>query len=296
MIEIIKTSFPLFFIISIGFIIKKLKIANKNWINVLNKFVLYLGMPSIIIQSFITIQKIDSSSFFINSLIIFLMTFAIIILFKFIKIKKEIANAYIACSVVGNIAYFGFPYISSIIPNSNAQISLVITSFLIILLLFVIGYLEYMHIKKISSKFFIDIIKNPLIISVIIGFILFKTSITIPPFLIKTLSLMSGSATPVALISLGIFLEQGIKFDNLFFHALIISFVKLLVVPLTFFFIVKGNSNYIISIIESAMPVAITPFILTQIYPINKKVVLESIIISTIFSVITLPFITSLLI
>jgi predicted permease len=45
----------------------------------------------------------------------------------------------------------------------------------------------------------------------------------------------------------------------------------------------------------AAMPVAITPFVLSEIYDLDKKIVVTSIIISTILSIISIPMIIYLL-
>jgi hypothetical protein len=48
------------------------------------------------------------------------------------------------------------------------------------------------------------------------------------------------------------------------------------------------------SLIESAMPLAITPFALADTYELDKEFIARSIVLSTIVAVLTLPFWISL--
>ena len=55
-----------------------------------------------------------------------------------------------------------------------------------------------------------------------------------------TIDLLAGSAGPVALVTLGMFLVKKVEFDKDFFHAVIITSIKLLLLPLIFFIIDKN--------------------------------------------------------
>ncbi|MCM2326053.1 MAG: AEC family transporter, partial [Candidatus Woesearchaeota archaeon] len=178
-------------------------------------------------------------------------------------------------------------------PGSEQTVSLVIASSLIVLFGFILAYLEYTKTEKISLGLFRNLIKNPLVLAVLVGFILSMLHFKSPFILDKALTMLASSASPTALVALGIFLIRHIKWDMALMHAVIITAMKLLVLPLIFFLL---DRNMAIVVLEAAMPVAVTTFTLAEQYPMKKETVLYAIILSTVFSAITLPMISSFLI
>jgi len=278
---------------TIGAILKKTNIAKDSWVPILNNFALYVAFPALIIKSFNSVsEKLYFSDFVLTSSIIFLSSIFLLLLLSLTKLPKKIKNTYFLCSIVGNIAYIGFPFISAILPGQEGKLSMVVASFLFILYTFVIFILEK---NSESKKFnFLNMLKNPLLLAVIFGIITLK--ISLPDIFLQTVNILAGAATPSALVAIGIFLMKKISFNKEFYHALSLSFVKLIIVPTFFIFLNKFISLDPIILIELSMPVALTPFALSEKYNLDKDIILYSIIISTIVSLVTLPLITSFII
>lgn len=85
---------------------------------------------------------------------------------------------------------------------------------------------------------------------------------------LKTIDLLAGGATPIILISLGIFLARGLPKSIEYKHVIGLIGLKLIV-----------------------MPLAITPFILGELYPMERELIAFSIVISCVLAVFTLPLI-----
>jgi predicted permease len=304
MVSIILTIIPLFLIIAVGAFTKWIKFTNDEWINILNKFALYAAFPALIFSS-LTNASIKGNSIdykiILYNLILLIVLFFIIYLICFIfKIEKKLRNTYILCILFGNVAYLGFPYISSIISGQEAQISIIIATYVFITFTFGIWILESTLHKKANIKEMIkEMIKNPLLLSVILGIIALQAHIIIPDYINKALQMLGSSASPIVLFALGIFLVRKIKLNKKLLHSLIIASIKIIFVPILFIIVnlifIKNNS-FDISIIESGMPTAITVFALSQKYPLEKEIIVYTTIIGTILSAITLPIITSLVI
>jgi len=113
------------------------------------------------------------------------------------------------------------------------------------------------------------------------------------PFVVtKTVDLLAGGAMPIILISLGIFLARKLPKNIDFRHVAGLISLKLLVMPLLFFiyFAFAGKGEILaISVLEAGMPLAITPFILAELYPMEKELIALSIVISCFLSLVTLP-------
>ena len=115
-----------------------------------------------------------------------------------------------------------------------------------------------------------------------------------------SINMIAASVTPVVLIVIGLFIGRT-KIGALkrWIPVFAFSFMTLIVLPALFYYgvILAGTSpvsEHGPSIIEAAMPLAITPFALAETYNLNKGFIARSIVLSTILSVVTIPFWTSL--
>jgi predicted permease len=296
MSEILATTMQFFVIIGLGAAIRPF-IDKHKWIEVLNKYGLFIGFPAIIVTSLTKVKDysvFDFNIVFANLLILIISIAFILIVTRFTKLSRDIKNTYVICTFFGNVAYLGFPFISGLFPGSSGFISIIVAVYIFIV--FTIGVLILDLSKKENSVKIIPIInnlfKNPLLISVLAGVALVILKITIPPVLRNPLEMIASSASPVVLLSLGIFISRKIELNKSFLHGTIISTYKLIVLPLIFVLAFKlfnfSGSAVSISVIEAAMPLAITPFALAEVYPLDKEIVAMTVIISTIFSLFTL--------
>ncbi len=289
---------PLFLVIFLGSLFRILNIADDSWVAVLNNYALHLAFPAMIIGSFLRIENagIGFRLFYINSAILFFISLLIIFSLKLLKLSQEKINTFLICITFGNVGYLGIPFVSLIVNGSAEKISIVLGSTLFIIFTFNLWYIE--KSSKNNSNIFLKLAKNPLILSVALGILVNYLRIRLPGFIISTISLVSGSGSAVALFAIGIFLVKEIKINKEFFDSLIISALKLAALPALFIIAAKYFSlpyaDMAVSVIESGMPVAITPFALAEAYNLNKKTVLYSIILSTGFSIISLPILSAL--
>ena len=117
---------------------------------------------------------------------------------------------------------------------------------------------------------------------------------------LRALEMTSVSVTPIVLIVIGIFIGNS-KIGKLleWIPIFIFSLLTLIILPAGFYYGVKlfgySPSVFSSSIIEAAMPLAITPFALADRYNLDKKFIARSIALSTTLSVISLPFWISIL-
>lgn len=111
----------------------------------------------------------------------------------------------------------------------------------------------------------------------------------------QSLDLVAASVTPTVLVVMGLFIgRSGIGSWKDWWPALLFSLVTLLLLPVLFYGAVQFCRIppfwFSSSIIMAAMPLAITPFALAERYQLDRNFIARSIVLSTILSVITLPF------
>lgn len=301
MLDIFITIAPFFIIIAIGSILR-LIIANDKWIEVLNKLGLYVGFPSIVISSFMDIDsnnEIEGRVIVYNFAILTALIVLALLITRLLRIEKTICNTYMVSSIFGNIAYLGFPFVTTIIPGSEGIVSIHIAIYLVVIFTLVVFILERSngHSQKKTARLALNISTNPLLVSVFIGVGISYFKINVPSILKNTIEMIASAASTLVLIALGIFIIRKIHFNRDLLHAVCITTIKIIIVPIIFLIIYSQCSlgpQFKVSILQSAMPLAITPFALAEIYPLDKQIIAISILLSTAVSAITLTIFASL--
>ena len=290
---IIQTLLPLILLVILGWVLKK-TIADDSWTTVLNKLAVYLLFPALIFSGMIKVklETIDDFSFIYGNFILLVaIIFTLYFGLKYLGLKKSMVNTYVISVFFGNVGYLGVPIVSSIVPDGQGLVSMHVALYTLILFTFGIGVLEFSVHKKLSSKILVDALKNPLLLAVLIAIVLLATDTKLPFVVLKTIDLLAGGATPIILISLGLFLARELPKVE-YKHVVGLVGLKLFVVPMIFllYFYLAGKSEVLaISVLEAGMPMAITPFILAELYPMEREIIAIGIVVSCLLSVFTLP-------
>jgi len=293
---IIQTLLPLMLLVALGAVLKK-TIANDAWTEVLNKLAIYLLFPALIFSGMVKVElkSIDDFSFIYANFIILVLIIATLYgVTKSLGFTKRMTNTYVISVFFGNIGYLGFPILSSLLPGYEGIVSMHIALYTLILFTFGVGVLEFSVHQKIEAKILKDTLKNPLLVAVLVSIVILMFDIKLLFVVTKTIDLLAGGATPIILISLGIFLARELPKNIDYRHVVGLISLKLVAMPLLLFcyFLLSGQTDIVaISVLEAGMPMAITPFILAELYPMEREVIALSIVISCLLSVITLPII-----
>ncbi|MFA6307422.1 MAG: AEC family transporter [Patescibacteria group bacterium] len=317
MLEIFIVIIPLFLIIFGSAIIARIKKLDENWEKVLNSFALNVGLPALIFSSLAKVSFKGQVDIIIANSLFLLLSFALIyILSKNFKISRKTIKTLFICFAFGNIAYLGIPvltqiYGAKILPNA----SLIVGVHLFWLFTIGLGFLDYdltsrqswigklFHKKNkqaIIKHIGFNLLKNPLLISIFLGLLVAIADIRLPRLIATTIDMLAASVSPVVLVVIGLFIGNS-QIGKLkeWIPIFIFSIITLLVLPGAFYLGLKifatDLSKYIPSMIEIAMPLAITPFALADKFDLDKKFIARAIVLSTILSIITIPIWASIL-
>lgn len=300
--SLIEILFPVFGIIGLGWFSRKIKIIRKSWVKVLNHFAYYIALPAII---FISLYNVDFGLFsknliIVNVISICLMIGAVYFLSKFMKFKDELKAVFLLCSVFGNVVYIGFPINQLSFGSEGIIIATVISAIHIIFsITFGIFVLQYYSGKKIKMKKIVnEIIKIPLLWAVIIGLLFSYFKLPLPDMLFQLFSILGNAALPVALFSLGSFLYGSFFKENIK-EALMLSSLKLILMPIFVLLFINvfhlSGKRLAVSLLQAGMPVAVATFVLVKGHENQKKIVANSILISTILSLVTISVLLEIL-
>lgn len=298
---------PLFLIILASALLQRVKKMDESWSKVLNDYALKIGLPALIFSalskaSFSFSQ--EAELILLNSAFLLTASLLALVTGKLLRLKPLLFRTIFFCLGFGNVAYLGIPilqqvYGSSVLPT----VSLVIAIYLFWKFTLGLGYLDYTRKGRKESVFrdvAVNLISNPIMIAVVLGLTVAAFRIPLPAVILEAIQMIVASVTPTVLVVIGLFIgksEMG-RWQE-WVPVFLFSLAILLGLPALFYWSIKGigfpSSVFLISIAESAMPLAITPFALAEIYDLDKKFIARSVVLSTLLSVFSVPYWISVL-
>ena len=290
---------PIFLIVLVGYLARRFGLAKENWVHLLNRFVYFVSLPALIIASFWNVNwravGLGSALAWNFGLMVFFAVLVVVIL-KFLKISKEMRASIFMSLIVGNTVYMGFPLVGRTVDAGQYDAVVAVATLQLVLgLLFSVFAIEFWVIRSKKLKIYVDdLLASPLIISLVVGLILGflgwqdKTASTIK----SAFTMLGATASPLALFGLGAFMHG--KFMK--FHARaswLVSIFKIVIIPALAFFVLRklGLPHYVVDVsaLLFAMPVAVTTFVLSEKYDLEKHFNASVIVLSTALSVIVIP-------
>lgn len=292
---------PFIFITVLGFIFGRIKIFDLSHAKVLNLFLFYIAVPALIIK-FVAqseIGQIDLKqiiSYFLMQGSLGLITFLITSNFFKRPVQESIIwslmvalSNHVTLLLPITKIYFGTEVIT--------QVTSIILMDGIILLSVITFFLELTTKKNIRVSVFLrNLFLNPMIMSIVIGVLLFSFNIDIFDTPIDyTLSVLAACVSPVGLFAIGITLSfYSSKVLNKI--TVTISILKLFISPIALLLI--GFVLFDAGIPEkipgaffvSVAPCGHTAIVLCSAYNVNPENIVKALFISTLASVVTIFF------
>ncbi|MEW9121781.1 MAG: AEC family transporter [Thermotaleaceae bacterium] len=300
MAQIYNEILVLFLMIGIGYLISKLNIIDGRMNKGISKLLVNVTLPLLIFSSFTTQYKgnvfVNMFQLFIYSNIIFLMC---TIGGKFLSNRMNVSkkDVFHFILIFSNCGFVGFPVVKSI----YGDLGVLYTSVFNVtynIFIWTVGVMIYTKGKE--STDIKKIAKNPNIIAVFLGVSMMALSVELPVYISKTASMVGSVTTPLSMISIGAMLSEislgKILKDWTIYY---LSFLRLLVIPLIGYAGLRlfHIDMVIVNVITIclAMPAASLGAILAESYNNNARYASVCVLVSTLFSIITIPFVTSLI-
>jgi hypothetical protein len=301
--------FPLFALIATGYISYKTKILGPASASELSRFVIWLALPALMFE---IMAKSDWQTLFLGDFIAvyFIGCFAVFILVLFWRLSqgKNLVEASIdsMAASYANTGYIGFPLmllvfgVSSGVPTAIASIivSSLLFGFAVILIESALHSSLAWHLRALNV--FKAVFKNPLLMAPIAGILFSATPYTLPKSVETFLGMLADSASPTALISIGLFLahasaHQKKSLTGVYETAFTLTIVKLLLQPLlvawlAFAVFDMQKELAIMAVFLAALPTGTGPYMLADIYKRDALITAQTVLFSTVLSLLTLSF------
>jgi malonate transporter len=304
---VLNSALPIFALILTGFICGYFAVFDKTATDNLNRFAIYLALPSLM---FVAMSKITPDqvrqfgfigAFFGGSSITFAVAFAIS------RARgRRVANASIEGLDAGysNVGFMGIPMCLLVFGPESAPASIIATLFTAcILFLFAFVVVE-VDLKKGNSfwstgtKVAKALLTSPLLIAPAAGLCIGLSGIKVPGPFESFTTLLGGAASPVALVCIGLFLaqERVVSHDATSIGMLVA--MKLILQPavtafLAFYVFTMPPLWSHSAVILSALPIGSGPFTIAKLYGLEAGVTSGSILASHVFAVLTVSLLVA---
>lgn len=292
---------PMVLLVVVGKILSKNNFINRNYVDTSSKLVFRIALP---VTLFISTSRIDFSngiSTNTNKLIVYgslvmLLSFVVAaIVSKYLNIDDKTKGAFIQGTCRSNFAVVGYPILLSIFGDEVILPMALFTIFLIgitngvsvIVLTFYGNRNGKIRIRTLTK----NILLNPLIDSLIVGFIFSYFSIKLPTFINSTLSQISSLTTPLALINIGAIFS--LSFETGKIKPLATSVIlKSIIIPLTAVLagVYLGFRGPLLGIIFIALisPTPPSSFVMAKMMDSDESLAANIVVASTVTSAIVI--------
>ncbi len=290
---ILRTTIPMFLLIGIGLLSRKIGILKSGDERVFSAYVYYFALPALF---FVNMSEVNFTEetlrFILAGITPVLVALAIhIVVYSIFRLPKNTSYLLILSTVFGSLAFFGIPFITFAFPTSQGEklatlsaATIAIVSVTISITVLELYRLETSTIlegfKRVARRFS----KNPLIISIFSGILLSLIRVELPSLASNTLHMLGSTTSTVAIFMLGVFL-YGRKYTNIA-AAFKLSLLRIIFLPViafvtTMLFNLPSVEKSIL-ILMHGMPVAISMIVLSERYNFYKETIASLILISSI--------------
>lgn len=293
----LNATIPIFLVMIIGGLIRKWNIINDEFVNISNKYVFKVALP------FLLFRDIKNADMLSNFDVKFVLYCAIVTTICFMGMwavcrlvikDKSIVGSFVQGSCRSSAAILGLAFIQNMYSDSGMAPLMIVSAvplfniYSVIILTFEGGASDA---KGNIKKAFINVLKNPIIIGILLGIPFSLLRIEFHPIIEKTINNVAVTATPLALIAIGAGFEGRQALKKLK-PTIIGSFIKLIGLAAAFLPIAIGmgfrNQELMAILIMLASPSTVTCYIMAK--NMNNDGVLASsiIVLTTLLSSVTL--------
>ena len=292
---ILKQIVLMFIYMMIGFLLYKKKFVTKQGSKELGLILLYVILPVVIVKAYLVTFSAEllrglALSFAASLLVLLLSMLLSRIVFRSKYPIEQFSSAF------SNAGFIGIPLVEMTFNDSMAVFY--VSSFVALLNILQWTYGIVVMTGKRDSIAPKKITTNPIVISFIVGIILFFLPVELPEVLNSAVAAVSSMNAPVAMIILGTYLAQ-MKLRELFTDRMVYlcAVMRLIEIPLAtaaVLALLPGNEMLKMSVlIVAATPVGSNVAIFAQMEEMDYTQAVKDICLSTLLCIVTIPLVVS---
>lgn len=302
MFEIFLKTLPFFMVIGVGYGAGRTGFFTEAATAWLTKFVFYFALSAMLFRFSANLSLAEVfdltfvKAYLLATIVVYLLATAVALIRR---IPMQEAAVEAQCATIGNVGFLGIPMLVLLLGEAAiAPVMLVLAVDLIVFGSLIVIIITGARDGRLSFGIFrsigIGLIKNPMIVSIVLGLTWSGLQIPIPGPLNEFVILLGNAATPGALFAIGaslasksaerVFVAGWLSFCKLVLHPAAVAVAALVIFPVEPY--AAG-----VMIAAAALPVAGNVYMLAQHYGIAPHRVSASILISTALSIVTVSLV-----
>ncbi|GLS85302.1 malate transporter [Cypionkella aquatica] len=298
MLAILLKTLPFFAVIGLGYGAGRLRFFSAEATAYLTKFVFYFALSAMLFGFAANLDLSDVFSwafvwaYFLASGLVWAIVAGVALLRG---AKPEVAVFEAHTGIIGNVGFLGIPMLTLLLGRAAVGPVLLVLAvdllvFTSVLTLVVVGLREGRMSWGIFQVLGVGLLKNPMIVSVVLGMAWGATGWALPVPVNEFMTMLGAAATPCALFAIGASLAgrsaerlevaAWLSFAKLVLHPAAVALAALVIFPV---------ERYAAGVMVAAasLPVAGNVFILAQHFGVAPQRVSTAILISTAASVLS---------
>ncbi|MRU15835.1 AEC family transporter [Roseovarius sp. A21] len=302
MLDIFLQTLPFFLIIGLGYGAGRTGFFSEEATAWLTKFVFYFALSAMLFRfsANLSMSEVLDWRFVMAYLWGTAFVYGLATMVALLRrVSVEEAAIEAQCAVIGNVGFLGVPMLVLLMGQAAIgpvmmvlAVDLIVFGSLVVIL--ITGSRDGRMSFGILRTVGIGLLKNPMIVSIVLGLAWSALNLPIPDPMNQFVSILGGAATPGALFAIGAslasksaerpFVAGWLSFCKLVLHPAFVALSALILFPV-------APYSAAVMVAAAALPVAGNVFILASHYGVAPQRVSASILISTTLAVATVSLI-----
>lgn len=282
-------------LIAVGVVLRRKGYLSEQGTKDLGAILLRIIIPCVIIKSYIVPRTPERIQALVLSAGLALLGFLVAMALAYVVFGKRRRMENFAAAFC-NAGFIGIPLAQAAIGEEGV---FYVAASVALLNLFQWTYGVYIMADRRDAISARNVVKNPVVIGIVIGVVLFFTAVPVPEIVTSTLGYIAGMNTPVAMILMGTYLAQLSWRELLDRRAWGCVAMRLVVIPavilLLFWLLPLGSADVAMAaFLAAATPVGANICVFAQQYGCDYKLSVVTVCQSTVVSIVTVPALVAL--
>lgn len=315
MLAILSLLSPVFILVVMGILVERFRLVPQDGAATLNMLVFNLSLPCLIFSSMAASDPADLArgAYVGGTVAGMLLCCALIHVFFALAFRASSAEAALMGVLASypNSAFIGLPIMMLLFPdNPDAVLAVTITTvFCLPLLLVGMFGQEWCHNagnldhRAVLRKVARTLAHNPILLATVTGTVVCVARLPVPNALLIVCRSLAATATPCALVALGMVLSvqmtSSLRGPSRLAWQIVVDFAKLVLHPALTLLVLSwlGVSEewLAMGIILAGMPTAVVAYVLSETYNVATRDASRVVVGTTVLSVATVPLMVFLL-
>ncbi|MFI3313708.1 MAG: AEC family transporter [Eubacteriales bacterium] len=296
------TMATLFTCMAVGYLARRLKVVNADFVPNFSKLIIHVLQPFMIINSVLNKEHLMSNEQVFLLTGIALACYVVLIglallLPKFLHMKVD-KGTYRFMFIFGNVGFMGYPVVRSLF-GDDAMFMVTIFILLFNILVYTVGILMLAGDKE-KQQFSFKMFVKPTVIACVVAYAVYFINTPVPELLATCVAYVGDLTTPACMVLIGCSLGAiPVKEMGGTWRLYAVIALKMVVIPVIAFLLLRTLVTDAmmmgVIVVMLAMPIATNATMLSAVYGGNDKLASTGVLISTLLSVGTIPVLMQIL-